>query len=88
MLAKQQKILTEKQELYLRVKAIPGAARTEIKTEMADGTIKIAVAAPPEKGKANQALIEFLAEEFGVPKNAIKIISGAGVRLKLIKITK
>ncbi|MDD4902528.1 MAG: DUF167 domain-containing protein [Patescibacteria group bacterium] len=87
MPAQQQKILTEKQELYLRVKAIPGAARTEIKTVMADGTIKIAVAAPPEKGKANRALVEFLAEEFGVRKNGVAIISGATNRIKLIKIT-
>lgn len=74
-------------EKYLRIRVVPGAPKTEIKGEMADGTIKVAVAAAPEKGKANQALIGFLAEEFGVPKAAVKIISGAGVRLKLIKIT-
>lgn len=74
-------------ELYLKIKAIPGAPKTEIKTEMADGTLKIAVAAAPEKGKANIALIDFLAEEFGVPRSQVKIISGAGARVKLIKIT-
>jgi uncharacterized protein len=73
---------------YLRVKAIPGAAKTEFKGEMADGTIKIAVAARPEKGKANAALVEFLAEEFGVAKNKANIISGAGARIKLVKIIK
>jgi uncharacterized protein len=71
---------------YIKVKVIPGAPRTEIKDMMADGTIKIAIAAAPEKGKANQALIEFLAEEFGVRKNNIVIISGAGARIKLVKI--
>jgi len=71
---------------YLRIKVIPGAPKTEIKGEMADGTLKITVAAAPEKGKANAALIKFLAEEYGVPKSAVIIISGAGVRLKLIKI--
>jgi uncharacterized protein len=81
------KNLAGKGEIYLRVKVAPGASRTGIKGEMADGTLKIAVAAPPEKGRANQALVEFLAAEFGVSKAGVKIISGAGGRLKLIKIT-
>lgn len=75
-------------ELYLKIKAIPGAPKTEAKTEMSDGTLKIAVAAAPEKGRANQALIDFLAEEFGVPRSQISIISGAGARVKLVKIIK
>jgi uncharacterized protein len=71
---------------YIRIKVIPGAPKTEIKSTMADGTIKIAVAAAPEKGKANLALIKFLAEEFNVSKNNIKIISGVSDRIKLVKI--
>jgi uncharacterized protein len=71
---------------YLKVKVIPGAPKTEIKNTMADGTLKIAVAAAPEKGKANAALIKFLAEEFGVPKGNVIIISGATDRVKLIKL--
>jgi len=55
---------------------------------MADGTLKIAVAAVPEKGRANRALVEFLAEEYSVHKNDIKIISGASDRIKLVKIIK
>ena len=78
--------IKENGELYLKIKAIPGAPKTEVKNEMADGTIKIAVAAAPEKGKANMALIDFLAEEFGVTRANVKIISGAGSRIKLIKI--
>jgi uncharacterized protein len=74
-------------ELYLKIKAIPGAPKTEVKAEMADGTLKIAVAAAPEKGKANMALLDFLAEEFGGPRGSVKIISGAGARVKLVKIT-
>jgi uncharacterized protein (TIGR00251 family) len=38
--------------------------------------LKIAVAAPPEKGKANQALIEFLAELTGISKQQVKLTSG------------
>jgi uncharacterized protein len=73
---------------YIKVKVIPGAPKTEIKNTMADGTIKIAVAAAPEKGKANAALIKFLAEEFGVLKDEVVIISGASSRVKLVRIYK
>jgi hypothetical protein len=73
---------------YLRIKVISGEPKTEIKGEMADGTLKIAVAAVPEKGRANRALVEFLAEEYSVHKNDIKIISGASDRIKLVKIIK
>ncbi len=71
---------------YLRIKVIPGSAKTEIKGEMADGTIKVAIAASPEKGRANRELADFLARELGVDKNDITIISGAATRLKLVKI--
>jgi hypothetical protein len=88
ILARLKEEFNEKRQLYLRIKAIPGAPKTEVKGEMADGTLKIAVAAAPEKGKANQELIRFIAEEFGVPKAAVKIISGAAARIKLVKIIK
>lgn len=86
MLEKYSKNLADNKEIYLRVKVLAGAGKTEFIEEMADGTLKIAVAAIPEKGKANLALIKFLAKELGADKNEIKIISGAGERLKLIKI--
>jgi len=53
---------------------------------MADGTLKIRIAAPPEKGKANTELIKFLSKHFDLPKNQITIISGKTEPLKLIKI--
>jgi uncharacterized protein len=73
---------------YIRVKVIPGAPKTEIKGEMADGTIKIAVAAAPEKGRANAELLDFMSREFGAAKNSATIVSGASSRIKLIKIKK
>ncbi|MFA5247681.1 MAG: DUF167 domain-containing protein [Patescibacteria group bacterium] len=78
--------LNKKIKEYIRVKVIPNSAKTEIKGEMADGTLKIAVAAPPEKGKANATLLGFLAKELSVSKNNIILISGASSRIKLIKI--
>ncbi|MCK5061900.1 DUF167 domain-containing protein [Candidatus Parcubacteria bacterium] len=73
-------------EVYLRLKVLPGASKTKIRNIMEDETIKIDVAAVPEKGKANKELIGYLAKEFGVNKKNIKILSGISDRIKLIKI--
>lgn len=82
------KKLNKNLELYLRLKINPSSAKSEIKDVMADETIKINISAPAEKGKANKELIKFLSKQFKIDKNNIKIISGAGDRLKLIKINK
>lgn len=89
MLNKYIKKLEDKAEIYIRIKARPGANATAIKGIMdtPDGeTVKIDVAAPAEKGKANEELVKFLAICFSVAKTAVKIISGAGEKVKLIKI--
>lgn len=86
MLEKYSKKLADNKEIYLRVKVLVGAGKTEFIEEMADETLKIAVKAVPERGKANLELIKYLAKELGADKKDIKIISGAGDRLKLIKI--
>ena len=82
--------LSEKGEAYLRVKVRPAAAKTAVRGSLdtEDGqTIKIDVAAQAERGKANEELIRYLAREFAVSKDRIKIISGAGEKLKLVKVT-
>lgn len=53
---------------------------------MADGTLKVRIAAPAEKGKANDALCTFLAEYYGVPRNAVTIVSGHSAALKLVRV--
>lgn len=88
MLESFKKKLAIKHELYLRVKARPGASKTVLKSIMDDDTLKLDIAAPPEKGKANIELIRFLSEQFNTQKDEIKIISGASDKLKLIKIIK
>jgi uncharacterized protein YggU (UPF0235/DUF167 family) len=53
-----------------------------------DGTWKVAVAAAPEKGRANAELCAFLAHELGVPKSSVTVDSGntsARKRLKVVK---
>ena len=78
--------LSSGSQIYLRIKVIPKSPKTEFTELMADNTIKIRVAAPPEKGKANQELIRFLSKELNVKKDQITIISGKTEPLKLIKI--
>jgi uncharacterized protein len=51
-----------------------------------DGTLKVKIAAPPEKGKANQCLIEFLAKKLGTKKNAISIMMGQTNPIKQIQV--
>lgn len=91
MLSELKKKLGEKGEAYLRVKINPGARQNKIREAMQDEkgeTIKIDIAAQPEKGKANRELVRFLAKESGLGKDNIKIISGAGDRIKLLKFSK
>ena len=74
--------------MTLRVKVIPRSKRSEIAGELADGTLKVRIAAPPERGKANEALITLLAAEFGVGRESVEIVSGHGSVLKLVRIMK
>jgi len=69
------------------VKVVPKSSRTGLAEKMPGGVYKIRVAAPPEKGKANAALCEFLAKELGVPKRNVAIESGHAASLKRVRIT-
>ncbi len=60
---------------HLKIKVIPNAKETQLIGRMGD-FIKIKIAAVPDKGKANQELINFLAKQFGVKKDDIQIIRG------------
>jgi len=68
------------------VKVIPKSSKTDLAGYLPDGTWKVKVAAPPEKGKANRALCEFLAEKLGVAKSRIRIVTGETSALKRIRI--
>lgn len=58
-----------------RVKVVPGARRDRVVGVLGDA-VKLAVTAAPEKGKANQAVIELLAEALGTRRKAVKIVAG------------
>ncbi len=74
-------------EFFLRIATRPNARISRIVEKMADGTWKVDVAAAPEDGKANAALIELLAEYFHLPKSSVELLSGHAGRHKRIKIT-
>ncbi|MGA3135156.1 MAG: DUF167 domain-containing protein [Terracidiphilus sp.] len=70
----------------LAVRAQPGAKKTAIIGVYGEGTaaqLKIAVQAPPIEGRANEALIAFLAMTFSLPKSSIVIMSGELNRSKV-----
>jgi uncharacterized protein len=73
----------------LAVRAQPGAKRTAITGIYGEGAtaqLKIAVQSPPVDGKANAALIGFLAVMFGVGKNQVEIVGGELSRSKVFLI--
>ncbi len=63
----------------------PGARRTAI-AGLHGGRRKVAVATPPAEGRANAALLAFLAERLGIPKSALSILTGAGAREKRVAV--
>jgi uncharacterized protein len=69
------------------VHARPGAPLTRVVGGQTDGSVKITIAAPPAEGKANAALVRFLADQFGVPKQSVMIVSGLMSRLKLVRVS-
>jgi uncharacterized protein len=68
-------------DLYVQ----PGAKRSEFAGQHGE-RVKLRLAAPPVEGKANAALIEFLAEYFGVPRRNVTIVSGLKSRSKRVAI--
>jgi uncharacterized protein (TIGR00251 family) len=69
----------------LAVKVTPNAGRNEI-SGLKDGVLQVKLAAPPDKGRANKELVDFLSESLGVRKSAIAIIRGHTGRHKIIEI--
>lgn len=63
----------------------PGARRTAIVGPHGD-RLKVAVSSPPADGRANTALLEFLAERLAIPKSCVRLLSGAGSREKRVAI--
>lgn len=72
--------------LDLNIKLIPRSSKNEIVGWQADGRLKIKITAPPVDGRANAALIEFLAKHFRVPKSTVEIIRGITIPEKTVRL--
>ena len=75
--------------LVLTLRVSPKASRTAIKGPMEtedSAALKVAVTAPPDKGKANAAVMALFAKEFGVAKRDIILLSGEADRRKVLRI--
>jgi uncharacterized protein (TIGR00251 family) len=64
----------------------PRASKNEIAGEMG-GALKVRLRAPAVEGRANEALMEFLAELLKRPKSAVRILSGERSRTKRVEIS-
>jgi hypothetical protein len=73
------------QGYVLRLTAVPGAQRTQVVGLYGD-RLKVRLAAPPEKGAANQELIAFLAKALDLPKSSLKLTGGAQSRTKVVAV--
>ncbi|MHB0946918.1 MAG: DUF167 domain-containing protein [Sedimentisphaerales bacterium] len=71
--------------IIFQVKVVPAGSKTSIEG-IYGNMLKVKLSAAPEKGKANEALLEFLAERLGVKKKFVKIVSGQTSKVKQIAI--
>lgn len=71
--------------LVLKVAARPGQPRSAVQGLHGDA-LKVAVAAPPEKGKANDELVRFLAGALGLRRAQVTLVSGQGSRDKAVRV--
>lgn len=72
--------------ILIRVKAVPGASRDQIVGVLGD-RLKIKVAAPPEGGKANDAIRALLARDIGAKTTGVELVSGASNPEKVFRVT-
>ncbi|MBI4811736.1 MAG: DUF167 domain-containing protein [Ignavibacteriales bacterium] len=71
--------------MKISVKVKPNARKNEIKQSNATNFV-VSVTVPPVEGKANEKLIEVLADYFGKPKRSITILRGIGGKMKIVEI--
>ncbi len=70
--------------MRISIKVMPKSSREEVVEE--DGAIKVYVKAAPDKGKANKAVIDLIAEHYGVRKADVTIVSGETARKKIVEV--
>jgi len=69
----------------IRVKAVPGASRDQVVGPLGD-RLKVRVAAPPEAGRANEAIARLLAEHLGAGSAPVTLVQGHSSALKVFRV--
>ena len=72
--------------MILTVHVKPNARESRIVSRLDGTTLVISLRAPAKEGKANEALVEVLAEEYGVSKSRVRIVRGMATRIKHVEI--
>ena len=71
--------------VLLLVSVMPNAKRTEV-DGLHDGALRLRLAAPPIDGRANEALVAWLAKALGVPRRDVEVLRGESSRRKQVAI--
>ena len=69
----------------MRLKVVPKAARDEVIGWMGDA-LRLRVSAPPERGKANAAVLDWLSSAIGVSRTQMRLVAGATSERKVVEI--
>lgn len=79
-------LVSQPAQAHLRLRVVPNAARAGVVGWMDDGHLKIKVQAPPEGGRANDAVCETLAAALQLPRRAVTLIAGEKSRQKTVAV--
>jgi uncharacterized protein (TIGR00251 family) len=79
------KIVKKDGLLLFGIKVVPRSSKTQV-AGIYNGLLKVRLSAVPEKGKANQALVNFLSEILNVPKAYIAITAGLTAKVKQVSV--
>jgi hypothetical protein len=71
--------------MKLQLKVVPKASRDRVVGWVGD-RLKVQATAAPERGKANEAVVEVLAEALGLPRNHVRIVAGDTSPLKTVEV--
>jgi uncharacterized protein (TIGR00251 family) len=71
--------------MEIQIRVLPGASKNQV-VGLIDGVWKVRLTAPPVDGKANQALLNYLAEKLGINHSQIRLLKGATSRTKTLSI--
>lgn len=72
--------------MMLTVHVKPNARESKITKRLDDDTLVVSLAAPAKEGKANEALVAFLADAYGVSKSRVRLVRGLTTRIKHVEI--